>query len=219
LAHPKCKIYRHGASRGASSGAGTINGIVGVFPDVNLGMMAPRLLAVSCEMGVTIHFEGQLLGRDAFNDLISATIAFSESRVWLTELIESEKVTLLRIDENEKEWNYMGPARGITVYPSEDCDPIHLQFDKDLYVQEYVKTQFAGVETHLAVLDLLRIVKPFFSDLKVYDEGEYWETSDIHTLRDHMERVQHVIDEEKKNNPSAQVKVKTPDGRIMDLMT
>jgi hypothetical protein len=68
-------------------------------------------------------------------------------------------------------------------------------------------------------LGLLRAVKPFFRDLKVEDEGEYWETGDLLTLAEPTKRVQQVIDEEKKNNLSVQVKVKTPDGRIMDLMT
>ena len=34
------------------------------------------------------------------------------------------------------------------------------EFDKDCYVQEYVKAQFAGVETHVAIIDLLRRVQP-----------------------------------------------------------
>ena len=137
----------------------------------------------------------------------------------MTEPIECEETTLLRVDDNEEDWDYCGPVKGVVLYPSEDCDPVRFEFDRNLYVQEFTKTQFAGVQTHLQVLELLRAVEPFFRDLKVEDEGEYWEKGSLLTLAEHMKRVQDVIDQEKKNNPSVQVKVKTPDGRIMDLMS
>ena len=60
------------------------------------------------------------------------------------------------------------------------------EFDKDCYVQEYVKAQFAGVETHVAIIDLLRRIQSFFESLAVEDEGDYWTTSDEVTLADHI---------------------------------
>ena len=65
---------------------------------------------------------------------------------WLTEPIESEQNSLLRVRNKEEEWNYVGPVSGIVLYPSEDYDPVRLEFDSDLYVQEFTKTQFAGPE-------------------------------------------------------------------------
>ncbi len=170
-------------------------------------------------MGVTIHFAGQLVNERAFDDLIRTTVAFAESRMWLTETIESEETTLLRVDENEQDWDYTGPTKGMVTYPNEDCDPLRLEFDKNLYIQEYVKTQFAGVATHLSVVELLQNLRPFFQELKVEDEREFWETGNIEILREHLQRIQKVIDEEKSKNPSVQVKVKTPSGRIMDLVS
>jgi hypothetical protein len=170
-------------------------------------------------MGVTIHFDGQLLDIDAFGNLITTAAAFATSHMWLTEPIESRQVTLLRVRDNEEPWDYSGPVRGLVLYPSEDCDPMRLEFDRDLYLQEFTKTQFAGVETHLQVLELLRAIEPFFRKLRVEDEGEYWETGDVQILTEHMKRTEQVIEDEKRKNPSAQVKVKTPEGRIMDLMT
>src|SRR5438034_8753824 len=60
------------------------------------------------------------------------------------------------------------------------------EFDKDCYVQEYVTAQFAGVETHVAIIDLLRRIQSFFESLAVEDEGDYWTTSDEVTLADHI---------------------------------
>jgi len=109
--------------------------------------------------------------------------------------------------------------KGIVLYPSEDCEPVRLEFDRDLYVQEYTKTQFAGVDMHLKVVELLRVLKPFFRALRVQDEGEYWETGDVRILTEHMDTIHHVIESELKKNPRARAKLKTPDGRIVDLMT
>jgi len=68
-------------------------------------------------------------------------------------------------------------------------------------------------------LDLLKALKPFFRDLKVEDEGEYWETGNLQCLTEHMNRAQKAIEAELEKYPNGQMKVKTPSGRIMDLIT
>ena len=74
------------------------------------------------------------------------------------------------------EWDYVGPTKGIILYLHEECDPVRMEFDRDLYVQEFVKTQFSGPHVHMKVISLLRGLQVFFEDLKVEDEGEYWGT-------------------------------------------
>ena len=169
-------------------------------------------------MGVTIHYEGQLTNELAYDKLILAAKAYAEERGWPAEPIESKEVTLLRV-RDEKDWDYTGPVKGIAIYPHADCDSIRLEFDRDLYMQEFTKTQFAGAEIHLKVLGLLKAVNPFFRELKVNDEGEYWDTGDLEVLTEHLQTCQRIIEEEFKKNPSAQMKVKTPDGKIVDLIT
>jgi hypothetical protein len=168
---------------------------------------------------VTIHFEGSLLDEEALCTLVSTAAAFATSHRWPSKPIESEQATLLRVRNDEEESNYDGLVKGIVLYPGEDCDPVRLEFDRELYVQEFTKTQFAGVETHLKVLELLTAIQPFFRRLRVEDEGEYWETGDVRILAEHLKRAQQAIEAEVKKTPSAQAKVKTPDGRIMDLIT
>jgi hypothetical protein len=94
------------------------------------------------------------------------------------------------------------------LYIHEDCDTVRLEFDRDLYIQEFTKTQFAGIDCHLKVVDLLRAIQPFFRELKVEDEGEFWETKDRAVLVEHMEWSRRVIEDELRKNPSAQMKVK-----------
>jgi hypothetical protein len=168
-------------------------------------------------MGVTIHFEGQLTNQAAFQNLVGLVSLLANHHGWQTEPIASDEVTLLRV-RDEKEWDYTGPVKGITVYLHPDCDPVRFEFDRDLYMQEYTKTQFAGVECHLKVIYLLRTVQPLFRELKVDDEGEFWETGDLAILQDHLETVEKMINEMLKENPAARTKVKEPDGRIIDLI-
>ena len=94
-------------------------------------------------MGVTVHFEGQLFSEQAFRQLVELVSSRARSAGWRTELIASDEVTLLRV-RDERDWVYIGPVKGIAVFMHDDCDPARFEFDKDLYVQEFTKTQFAG---------------------------------------------------------------------------
>lgn len=169
-------------------------------------------------MGVTIHFEGQLTDGVALHNLVTTALDFARDRGWNTEPIEADEVTLLRV-RDEVDWNYIGPVRGVSLYPHIDCEPVRLEFDRDLYIQEFTKTQFAGATTHLHILELLKSIEPYFRKLTIEDEGEYWETSDIQILLDHISRNQKVIDEAVQKDPSVRTKVRTPSGRIIDIIS
>ena len=52
---------------------------------------------------------------------------------------------------------------------------------------------------------------------RVEDEGEYSESGSEQVLTKHMKAAPNAIEGELRKDPSAQSKVKTPDGRIMDL--
>jgi len=168
-------------------------------------------------LGVTIHFEGQLFNEAAFRGLIETASAFAKEIGWQIEVLESSSATLLRV-RDESNWDYCGPVKGIQLFAHDDCDPIRLEFDRDLYIQEYTKTQFAGVTIHLKILDLLVLIQPFFTTFSVNDEGEYWETKDLTILQEHMNRTQKVIENILREDPSAATKVKTSKGRIIDLI-
>jgi hypothetical protein len=168
-------------------------------------------------LGVTVHFEGKLSGEQAFTDLLQRVEETAKAKTWLTERFEHDEATLLRV-RGEEEWDYKGPTTGIILYLHEDCDPVRLEFDQDRYIQEFVKTQFAGVPAHLELIKLLRDLERFFDDLRVEDEGEYWETNNEAVLMEHIRCCDEIIAEEAGKNPSAQVKVRTPDGRLMDIL-
>ena len=169
-------------------------------------------------MGVTVHFQGKLRGEEEFAALVRRAEEAARAKTWLTEKFENNEITLLRVRENEEDWDYTGPTKGIILYLHEDCEPLRLEFDQDLYVQQWVKTQFAGVPTHLELIKLLRDLQQFFEAFKVADEGEYWETGNEAMLADHIHRCDEAIAELARENPSAQVKVREPNGRLTDLI-
>jgi hypothetical protein len=169
-------------------------------------------------MGVTIHFEGRLRDAAAYDRVLGEATGFALQHGWMADPIEEAEVTLLRV-RDEKDWDYTGPTRGVELRPHDDCDPLRLEFDRDLYVQEFVKTQFAPVEIHLLVVDFLRLVAPEFEVLSVEDEGEYWETSDRAVLERHMQACRRVLDDELQKRPDHVGPVRLPSGRIVDLMS
>lgn len=58
-------------------------------------------------------------------------------------------------------------------------DPKHRSF---LYILS-TKTQYAGTETHMTVINLLKYLSgKYFEGLEVSDEGKYWETGDAEIL-------------------------------------
>ena len=126
-------------------------------------------------MGVTVHFEGRLQYTDAFARLVNLVKQIATEETLLTEIIENQQVKLLRVREEEPR-DYLGPTKGIVLYLHEDCEPVRLEFDRDLYIQEWVKTQFAGSRTHIRLICLLRDLQGFFETLNVHDEGQYWDT-------------------------------------------
>ena len=171
----------------------------------------------SAKMGVTIHFEGKLNDEGAYEELLTSVSAIARMQSWLTESIDPVQKALPRV-RDEQNWDYTGLVKGIIVYMHEDCDPVRLEFDSELYIQEFTKTQFAGLECHVKVIDLLKAIRPFFRELTVEDEGEFWKTNNRAILAAHLNRSRKAIEEELRKTPSAQMKAKTPEGRIMDLL-
>ena len=127
-------------------------------------------------------------------------------------------MTLLRV-RNAQDWDYTEPVKGIAVYLHEDCDPVRLEFDENLYVQEFAKTQFAGVDWHLKVVGLLKAIQSYFRELRVADESEFWDTGDTAIPDDQIQTSKRMIEKVFDENPGAKMKVKEPDGKTIDLIT
>ena len=167
-------------------------------------------------MGVTIHFEGRLKTVNDLDKVINLGLEFAKRKSSDVIKLDSPDKILKRV-KDDKDWDYQGEVKGIQFQPHENSDPLVLEFDKDLYIQEYCKTQFAGVSTHIEVVHFLREIEPYFDNLVIVDEGEFWETNDIKVLEQKFEDFFNAFDKAIEENP----KLKGPfrvQGRIIDLM-
>lgn len=168
-------------------------------------------------MGVTIHFEGRLISDNAFQEVMAISKQFAESNDMEYSFIREDNKILYRV-KDEKDWNYEGLTKGIKIQPSPDSDPLWLEFDKDNYVQDFCKTQFADIQVHLQIIELFRLLEGRFETFFVEDEGEYWETRNIELLQKHINACFAAIDEATSENKDLTGPFRLEDGRIVDLM-
>lgn len=168
-------------------------------------------------MGITIHFEGKLKNDENYNLLIKKVIEYSEFQDWKYFQFQNESKKLERV-RNDEDWDYIGSTKGIQVQPHENSEPLIFEFDEDLYIQEYCKTQFSNIETHIKIIDLFNAIEDNFSNLEIFDEREYWETKNETLLLKNWENFYTAMDEAIEENNNLQGPFKQENGRIIDLM-
>ena len=168
-------------------------------------------------MGVTIHFYGRLKNKESLDEVITIASEFAAEKGCEVFNLDSEKKQLFRVKDG-KQSEYEGPVRGIQFHADENCDPFVLEFDDDLYIQQFCKTQYAGISTHVEVIQLLRDIEPCFETFVVLDEGDFWETSDISSLEQRFETNFSAAEEMKKENPKLKGPIRLMNGRILDLI-
>ena len=169
-------------------------------------------------MGITVHFEGKLKGGEAFQSALSSAIHFCEEHGWPYERIDHQNATLKRV-RDEQDWDYEGPVQGIQIQPHENSEPIRLEFDRDLYIQDYTKTQFAPVDIHVLIVELLQRLRPYFAHLEVVDEGEFFETGNLDTLKNHINRCFEVLDEYFVQSEKYYGPIRLENKRMVDVMS
>ena len=137
-------------------------------------------------MGLTIHYSGKLRSPASISPLIAEVVDISKSMGWPYEILEPSPEI---------------PVHGVLVSP-EGSEPLWLTFHKEgfmcnpllySYIKEvegvgipesaeqwlFTKTQYAGVEAHMAMIRLMRYLsQQHFERFELHDESRYWETND-----------------------------------------
>jgi hypothetical protein len=187
-------------------------------------LFLPLLFVAACIMpvqviaGVTIHYEGRAKNTQAVQAILRTVREEAAQRGWQLKEASDKNVSLKRL-VNEKDVIYNGPIDGVVVLPAATSEPMYIQLDSNGFMQDFVKTQFAGSAVHISVIEFLRKLQPHFESLTVEDEGEYWETRDATKLQAHIDKVKSLIDEMKRTKPGLRGPVTLPSGRIVDLMS
>jgi hypothetical protein len=136
-----------------------------------------------------------------------------------------ELLALVKEFSNQVGWTFEvtryeadGQPMGFVVHPHADCEPLETEFGPRYRFSNWVKTQFAGPDTHVNIFRLLREIKSVVGRLGVRDEGEYWNTESLETLKRHVDQTNEVIAAMAAEKPGSRTMVKEPAGRIIDLI-
>jgi hypothetical protein len=175
------------------------------------------LHATTASAGITIHYEGHAMSRQAVIEILSVATEYAKQHGWMVKDASAENGTLERVI-NEKNADYEGKVTGVVLHPHAQCEPVYLQFGEDLFMQDFVKTQFAGANVHILLIELFDALKEKFRNLEITDEGEYWTTRDRDTLERHVSEVNEIIADMKSKDPTVKGAVTLPSGRIVDIL-
>ena len=153
-------------------------------------------------MGLSIHYSGQIRSISIIEQLIDETADVCKSMNW--------NYTIIR-EQGEEGINgiVFSPEKSEPVFLTflsdrRMCSPISLM-NKDLYAANgldpeliYItstKTQFAGSDTHIALLKFLRYLKEkYFESFEMDDEGYYWGTNDANVLYKRFKLYNYLMD-------------------------
>jgi hypothetical protein len=142
-------------------------------------------------MGLSVHYSGKIKSYPLINLLVEEVKDICGSMKWNYGVMDAGQSTLKPGDVAKK--YTPKDVKGICFTPDE-CETIALTFlpdntlccpakltcydpeSNDLMIEWIsVKTQFAGIQTHIAVLKLLQYLKEkYFESFELDDEGEYW---------------------------------------------
>jgi hypothetical protein len=139
-------------------------------------------------MGLSIHYSGKIKEVTLIPSLVEEVQDVCTILKWNYHLYDDENV------------------KGISFSPPE-CEPVFLSFSNNELsspiLQQYnispattisVKTQFAGIEVHKALIKLLKHLKEtYFKEFELSDEGGYWPTLDEEKLNQQFKRYNYIL--------------------------
>jgi hypothetical protein len=186
-------------------------------------IVAAALCAVSTasSAGVTIHFDGTASSDDVVGRILKTACDRAAALKWdcrpaSPESLRDDPVTLSMLRELGS-GDDLASVRGVVINPHPMSEPLTLAFTKSLQTKNFIKTQFAGPDVHIQVVELLAELRPLFTALNVRDESGYWDKRDRAALERAMEAVDVFVAEAKKTK-GAQGPQKIAGGRIVDLI-
>ena len=151
-------------------------------------------------MGVSIYYSGRFNKNAILSDLITEVKEIAETFQWKYEVYQEA----FPVETNETQ-SHDGEIYGISFTPPE-CEPVsicflsnyrmsnymHLKFyghsenqaEKEYLYMPFTKTQFCGPAVHKTIIELFHYLhnKNYFTEFKLKDDGEYWETRDEQLL-------------------------------------
>jgi hypothetical protein len=140
-------------------------------------------------MGVTIFYSGTIKQQE--RDPALQQVALKWARHWKCEVVDvvDQPDGMFQVRDTEIV-EYEGPLNGFVLHPHPMAESLAILYGTDGYCWRFCKTQFAGPDMHIEVVQCLREIAPFFNGFKVKDDSGYWDTGD----RQELERRMGIID-------------------------
>jgi len=162
-------------------------------------------------MGLSFHYSGRIANPEFLPELIEEIEDIAKVFNWKYFVFERQFP-----DNTVGNPNYNQHLYGICFTPT-NCETIdicflsngrmssaeHLQFwgktneqpERDYLYMLSVKTQYAGSDVHLFVIQLFRYLNvKYLADFKLSDDGRYWETNDESVLKKNFVRYTELIE-------------------------
>ena len=150
-------------------------------------------------MGITIHYKGKLDASELIEPFCEEVQDIARSMEW--------EFTAITPENNDK-----NGLKGLFIKPHEKAELLQFTFDKEGFLRNallleyedtndeftyfnHIKTQFAPIEIHVAIVKLLKYLKQkYMRNLEVKDEGLFWETNDEKILNEKLEFLNKAMD-------------------------
>jgi len=165
-------------------------------------------------MGISIHYKGKLNNPDLLNAFCDEIKDIAKDMNWNFNTFNNDlnNPNSSYVDGNGHIKGHI-PIKGLNVTIHPKAESLSFLFDKNgnlrnLLMMTYkngkeseisnifVKTQFAPIEIHITIIKLLEYIKKkYISNLKVIDEGSYWETRDKNILEEKLSFLYKKIDQ------------------------
>ena len=162
-------------------------------------------------MGLSIHFSGRLRRADYLPVMVAEIVDVSNVYGWKYKIFNTHFP-----NDSFDNHTVFDNVFGICFTPM-GCETISLAFlsngtmvcpfrikffahSEDETQRSYiytvsVKTQFAGVDTHLLLIQLFKYLNnKYFEDLKMDDESYFWETGDENLMRERFKLYDGLLD-------------------------
>src|SRR6266508_4286767 len=141
-------------------------------------------------MGLSIHYSGKIKNTDLIPNLVEEVKDICISLQWKYHLFDDELVKGICFSPPECEPLFFTFSKTGVL-----CSPVLLQYKIHPATTISVKTQFAGIEAHKAVIKLLKHLKAkYFTEFELNDEGGYWESDDEQILQQQFRNYELILD-------------------------
>jgi hypothetical protein len=167
-------------------------------------------------MGVSLHYKGKIKSNDMIPSMVAEVQDICDTNGWSYQIFEDGMFRRLGKNEDlidaymadEEEESLKKPdlgLRGISFRPHEESESVSLLFDENGILKSvlmqlfpevqghlkqpwaFTKTQFAGAEAHIKIVNLLvYLKKKYFKSFTLKDDGGYFPDMDENALRERI---------------------------------